>query len=47
MRSPPHREIILTAAFRDAGIGVAPAVPAVIGGGTGGATYAVEFGARS
>jgi uncharacterized protein YkwD len=46
MDSPPHRQIILTAAFRDAGIGVAPAVPTVIGAGTLGATYAVEFGAR-
>jgi len=47
MGSPPHREIILTAAFRDAGIGIAPAVPKVIGRGTHGATYAVEFAARS
>jgi uncharacterized protein YkwD len=47
MHSPPHLEIILTAAFRDAGIGVAPAVPTVIGSGQLGATYAVEFGARS
>jgi uncharacterized protein YkwD len=47
MSSPPHREIILTAAFRDAGVGVAPAVPEVIGRGTHGATYAVEFAARS
>jgi uncharacterized protein YkwD len=46
MRSPPHREIILTAAFRDAGVGVAPAVPSVLRGGRRGATYAVEFAAR-
>jgi uncharacterized protein YkwD len=46
MDSPPHRQIILTAAFRDAGIGVVPAVPSVIGSGTSGAIYAVEFGAR-
>jgi uncharacterized protein YkwD len=47
MSSPPHREIILTAAFRDAGVGVAPAVPSVLRRGQHGATYAVEFGRRS
>jgi uncharacterized protein YkwD len=47
MHSPPHREIILTAAFRDAGAGVVPAVPSVIAPGAPGATYAIEFGARS
>jgi uncharacterized protein YkwD len=47
MRSLPHREVILTAEFRDAGIGVAPAVPSVLGRGKRGATYAVEFGERS
>lgn len=46
MQSPPHRETILTAAFRDAGIGVAPAVPTVIGRGNRGATYAVELAVR-
>jgi uncharacterized protein YkwD len=46
MHSPPHREIILTALFREAGVGVAPAVPSVLGRGKHGATYAVEFGAR-
>ncbi|HZL54711.1 MAG TPA: CAP domain-containing protein [Solirubrobacteraceae bacterium] len=46
MRSPPHREIILTAAFREAGVGVTSAVPSVLGGGTPGATYAVEFATR-
>jgi uncharacterized protein YkwD len=46
MHSPPHREIILTAAFRDAGAGVVPAVPSVIAPGAPGATYAIEFGAR-
>jgi uncharacterized protein YkwD len=46
MHSPPHREIILTAEFRDAGVGVAPAVPSVLEAGWSGATYAVEFGAR-
>ena len=46
MRSPPHREIILTSEFRDAGVGVAPAVPHVVGRGKRGATYVVEFAAR-
>jgi uncharacterized protein YkwD len=46
MHSPPHREIILTATFRDAGVGVVPAVPSVIAPRAPGATYAVEFGAR-
>jgi uncharacterized protein YkwD len=46
MDSPPHREIILTAEFRDVGAGVAPSVPSVLGQGDSGATYAVEFAAR-
>lgn len=46
MNSPPHREIILTGEFRDAGVGVAPTVPAIVGHGERGATYAVEFAAR-
>jgi uncharacterized protein YkwD len=46
MHSPPHRAIILTAEFRDAGIGVAPSVPPVIESGKRGATYAVEFATR-
>jgi len=46
MISPPHRRVILTGAFRDAGVGVAPYVPSVVGGGLGGATWTVEFGAR-
>jgi uncharacterized protein YkwD len=47
MRSPPHREIILTPEFRDAGVGVAPAVPSVLRHGNRGATYAVELATRS
>jgi uncharacterized protein YkwD len=47
MASPPHRAIILTAAYRDVGVGVAPSVPAQFGSGWAGGTYAVEFGARS
>ena len=47
MHSPPHREVILTAAFRDIGVGVSPAVPSILGHGARGATYAVEFAGRS
>jgi len=46
MHSPPHREVILTGEFRDAGVGVSPAVPSVLGHGARGATYAVEFAVR-
>jgi uncharacterized protein YkwD len=46
MASPPHREIILTAYFRDAGVSATAAVPSVVDNGVTGATYAVEFGAR-
>jgi uncharacterized protein YkwD len=46
MASPPHRQIILTAVYRDTGVGVAPSVPSGLGAGWSGATYAVEFGAR-
>ncbi len=46
MDSPPHRQIILTAEFRDVGVGVAPAAPAAFAAGQPGATYTAEFGAR-
>jgi len=46
MASPPHRAIILTGEYRDAGIAVEPAVPRVLGAGRQGATYAMEFGVR-
>ncbi|HXP28535.1 MAG TPA: CAP domain-containing protein [Solirubrobacteraceae bacterium] len=46
MQSPPHRRIILTAAYRDAGVGVSPTVPNGSRSRWLGATYAVEFGAR-
>jgi uncharacterized protein YkwD len=46
MQSPPHRRIILTGAYRDAGVGVALNIPSGVSGGLFGATYAVEFGAR-
>lgn len=47
MESPPHRQIILTGVYRDAGVGVAPAVPTRFSAGWLGGTYAVEFGARN
>lgn len=46
MRSPPHRAIILTGEYRDAGVAVKPALPGVLGAGHRGATYAMEFGVR-
>jgi uncharacterized protein YkwD len=46
MLSPPHRRIILTAGYRDIGIGVAPAAPSSVASGIRGATYTVEFGRR-
>jgi uncharacterized protein YkwD len=46
MASPPHREIILSAQFRDAAVAVKPAVPSVLDVGHEGATYAMEFGVR-
>jgi uncharacterized protein YkwD len=46
MLSPPHRQIILTPAYRDVGVGVSPTVPADVRSPLLGATYAVEFGAR-
>jgi uncharacterized protein YkwD len=47
MYSPPHREIILTRAYEDVGVGELPAVPSVLKHGTEGATYAIEFAART
>jgi len=46
MASPPHRRVILTRRFRDAGTGAVPAVPWRLQRGIQGATYAIEFGAR-
>jgi uncharacterized protein YkwD len=40
MNSPGHRANILNRRFHEAGVGVAPGVP----GGSGGATYALDFG---
>lgn len=49
MASPPHREIILLSEYREAGVGVAPAVPSVLAQSQSlpGATYAIEFAFRS
>lgn len=44
MRSPSHRAQILDPSFRDTGIGVTAGLPASLGMGTGGATYAEDFG---
>jgi uncharacterized protein YkwD len=46
MASPPHRRLILTGYFRDAGVAAVPAVPWRLGHGRHGATYAIEFGTR-
>jgi uncharacterized protein YkwD len=46
MHSPPHRAIILTGAYRDVGVGVAPTIPSVLGSSWTAGTYAVEFGAH-
>jgi uncharacterized protein YkwD len=45
MQSPPHRRIILTRAYREAGVGIAPALPAVLEEGSEGATYALDISA--
>jgi uncharacterized protein YkwD len=42
--SPGHLANILEARYQDTGIGVTPAVPPSLGGGSAGATYAEEFG---
>jgi uncharacterized protein YkwD len=42
MNSPPHREIILTPAFRDLGVGIAQGAP--VGGD--GATYTLDVGRK-
>ncbi len=46
MASPPHRAIMLDAQYRDAGAAVAAQLPSVLGAGSTGAIYAIEFGAR-
>ncbi len=46
MASPPHRAVILTGDYRDAGVAVIPAVPRVLQPSRSGATYVMEFGMR-
>jgi uncharacterized protein YkwD len=46
MASPPHRAVILTGEYRDAGVAVKAGVPGVLNATGRGATYAMEFGAR-
>jgi uncharacterized protein YkwD len=46
LADPPHRAIILSPAYRDAGVASSPCVPPVLGLGPPSALYAVEFGAR-
>lgn len=46
MASPPHRQIMLTSVYRDAGVGVTAALPSVLRAGSHGSVYVVEFGAR-
>jgi hypothetical protein len=43
MESAPHRRILLTASYREAGVGVTPALPAMLERGTSGATYALDL----
>ena len=42
--SPEHLANILESQYRETGIGITPAVPASVGDGAPGATYAQEFG---
>jgi uncharacterized protein YkwD len=42
--SPEHLANILEGQYRETGIGIAPAVPALLANGQPGATYAQEFG---
>jgi len=46
MASPPHRKIMLSGEYRDAGVASTSAVPAVLDTRGHGATYVIEFGAR-
>ncbi len=46
MASAPHREVMLSGEFRDAGVGVVPAVPGLLHVRGSGASYAIELGAR-
>jgi len=45
LRSPPHRELMLSRSFADFGLGIAPGAPQA--GVAGGATYTMLMGRRS
>ena len=42
--SPGHLANILESQYKETGIGIVPAVPTSMGGGSPGASYAQEFG---
>jgi uncharacterized protein YkwD len=46
LASRPHREVILDAEYRDAGVSATPMVPAVLHPRGRGATYVIELGTR-
>ena len=46
MASAPHRTIMLSEEYRDAGVAVSPGAPALLDAPPPDATYAFEFGAR-
>ncbi len=46
MASPPHRQIMLSSEFHDAGAAAASQLPGVLHAGSQGAIYAIEFGVR-
>ena len=47
LQSPPHREIILTGEFSEAGVGTTAAAPSHLAEGQTGATYALELAKRA
>jgi uncharacterized protein YkwD len=46
LASGPHREVMLSSEFHDAGVAVRSALPRVLGAGRRGAIYVVDFGLR-
>jgi uncharacterized protein YkwD len=46
MASPPHRAVMLSGIYRDAGVGVSSLLPSILEAGSLGGMYAVEFGVR-
>jgi uncharacterized protein YkwD len=46
MASPPHREVMLTREFRDAGAAASATAPSTLGVGAPSAIYALELGVR-